>query len=1245
MNMKKIAFILCAIIGCPIYLHAQEIKYLMTDTDTTAFDVQPDSIEFEILKTFYRETRGKRWKNNSNWMKGKTSADFATWYGITVEGGDVSEIRLDENNLQGEVPENIFDLVRLTVLSLSGNRLKEDKEKKVLTLESLSSKSHESFSTLSTLQLPVRGGKNLPFWGLAVQGDNLTDKAQKIDWRKASPPVPEVLTNSDPSKIGSTSVAIDGCGRLAFYVLHSGVDQAYQLNLFGPDGTKLTDNVSGSLKQALNAAAGNTEIQVVRVPGFLDEWYIIYSLYQGHCLSNPPGSVYCPARVVYARVKYTGGVLTIQRDKRQISVSSNTFTQGKAVSRTVNGDPNRHYLYLWERTINSQTSRIHRYIIDQTGINFGSKSGAAFNAGYWLGGIAGSSVELSPDEQLLAISNRNVGSWIKEDVIIFDLRKFADGTYQPKLISVPELKLYGAGSTIKQLYSTDPKFYCYRFLKNKLSAIEFSPSGRYLYMLHGGYPDNTGGIAYNTYLLQIDLQSSSGSDMEVRLQVEQGNGVTSSSCYGSRALVTSPLLGQIQTAFDGKLYFTKGYRRQLYVIPHPDDPMPQDLNPRDVSLAETSSPNIQMYNNTRVYFMPENIDGYDYLTKATIDLFTLSPPDNVPKDQTVTMTIPTFSASTTYQISWGDGTVEITSSSTKTHVFTQKGNYEVILTATDNNGCASYSVKGINVIDCVAALGMQISTNQILCATQFSVPKLSDCFATYLWTFGDGTTSRARMPLKVYASSGTYNVSVKISYNCVSCRGDFTITKTIQVVKAGPTYEEVTLTIPSDIRPNIITSGCTTFANNWGLDHNEPALENLDAYTSGAVGVWRGEGSFAYNENRKVSAPINLKEDGTYSLEYFVWPHANLDLTPKWIKANSITRYNSSSYETENKDALGIYSAALYDYKGQLQAAQGVNMSNQEMGFTSFEGPTGLAGSDHIFTKPTGNLIFSTKAVPAYTSYKINSGKSYVAVVEIPIEKLAGIDKVDIVTNAFSGISILRADLNVMRDVKILCKDQHTNPNWTVIVFDREPLLGIWNGEIRIKNIISLADNGVIDTTFSHTGKSSLKITSTYQTFEQKLLKLEAGKSYHINAWVSTKPGVLTTPLLPGNPGIDVILKNSSGSELSTIYILPVGPIIDGWQQVRGSFVVPQSDVQLHLKFKGVASGIWYDDIRIHPETGNMKSYVYSTDDFRLRAILDEQNFASIFFYDKEGNLYLTKKETEEGIKTIAENITYLIER
>ena len=64
---------------------------------------------------------------------------------------------------------------------------------------------------------------------------------------------------------------------------------------------------------------------------------------------------------------------------------------------------------------------------------------------------------------------------------------------------------------------------------------------------------------------------------------------------------------------------------------------------------------------------------------------------------------------------------------------------------------------------------------------------------------------------------------------------------------------------------------------------------------------------------------------------------------------------------------------------------------------------------------------------------------------------------------------------------------------------------------------------------------------------------------------------------------------------------------------------------------------IYFDDIRIHPFNANMKSYVYDPRLLRLTAELDENNYASFYDYNEEGQLVRTKKETTQGIKTIQE--------
>jgi len=64
---------------------------------------------------------------------------------------------------------------------------------------------------------------------------------------------------------------------------------------------------------------------------------------------------------------------------------------------------------------------------------------------------------------------------------------------------------------------------------------------------------------------------------------------------------------------------------------------------------------------------------------------------------------------------------------------------------------------------------------------------------------------------------------------------------------------------------------------------------------------------------------------------------------------------------------------------------------------------------------------------------------------------------------------------------------------------------------------------------------------------------------------------------------------------------------------------------------------VYFDDIRIHPFNANMKSYVYDPFSLRLSAELDENNYASFYEYDEEGQLVRVKKETIQGIKTIKE--------
>jgi len=65
---------------------------------------------------------------------------------------------------------------------------------------------------------------------------------------------------------------------------------------------------------------------------------------------------------------------------------------------------------------------------------------------------------------------------------------------------------------------------------------------------------------------------------------------------------------------------------------------------------------------------------------------------------------------------------------------------------------------------------------------------------------------------------------------------------------------------------------------------------------------------------------------------------------------------------------------------------------------------------------------------------------------------------------------------------------------------------------------------------------------------------------------------------------------------------------------------------------------VYFDDFRIIPVDGNMKSFVYDPISYKLTAQLDENNFATYYEYDQEGLLVRVKKETEKGVLTISES-------
>lgn len=143
---------------------------------------------------------------------------------------------------------------------------------------------------------------------------------------------------------------------------------------------------------------------------------------------------------------------------------------------------------------------------------------------------------------------------------------------------------------------------------------------------------------------------------------------------------------------------------------------------------------------------------------------------------------------------------------------------------------------------------------------------------------------------------------------------------------------------------------------------------------------------------------------------------------------------------------------------------------------------------------------------------------------------------------------------------------------------------------------------------------------------------------YIISAWVKKEASV-PTDVKYTQPQISIEFANGNNS-------LPTeGPfnvtddkIIDGWQRIESKFTVPATATHLTIKLDCTSGSCLFDDIRVFPIDGSLKSYVYDPVTLRLVAELDERNYATFYEYDEEGKLVRVKKETVKGVMSIKEN-------
>ncbi|MEM6272984.1 MAG: hypothetical protein AAF998_26460 [Bacteroidota bacterium] len=484
---------------------------------------------------------------------------------------------------------------------------------------------------------------------------------------------------------------------------------------------------------------------------------------------------------------------------------------------------------------------------------------------------------------------------------------------------------------------------------------------------------------------------------------------------------------------------------------------------------------------------------------------------------------------------------------------------------------------------------------------------------------------------------------------------------------------------------SVLSATATTFSDAWMQDWtgvrfaygDAPSqLDRLDAlhpFASGERGVWRPKDSYVYVAERRQSAELNTRKDGTLSgVPMFNFQSLTFaDCAPNWRKVSEITRYSPYSYEVENRDVLAVYSTALYGYNGKLPTAVCANAQQQEIGYEGFE--EYLAGADLTLLQiGTGNLDFPTdftadpRDLVAFTdAYAANRAR-----VSLDQALVNPVDSADILVQGRNhGLLFDPADnCGATRAlVRVDSPSAIGAPAVKDAVLDRAPYFhrganrDDYAGRIGYRRPTFLPpwqirNNSVAYTaTKAHTGQISFSWTGTSR-MPQHRLRLQPGKAYALQLWVSRDdedvPFYQSVSVM--NPddrlGVKVRFLDQDDNLLGDSDLFePSGRLVEGWQKIEGDFTPPNGTEHVIFVLQsgqvdGSSTKAYLDDIRIQPRTSKMTCYVYDIGDYRLRAQLDDDNFALIYHYDEGGNLYLTQKETYQGLRTLQESRGFLAE-
>ena len=259
------------------------------------------------------------------------------------------------------------------------------------------------------------------------------------------------------------------------------------------------------------------------------------------------------------------------------------------------------------------------------------------------------------------------------------------------------------------------------------------------------------------------------------------------------------------------------------------------------------------------------------------------------------------SGTMTYLWKFGDNTTSTQAS--PSHSYSNYGTYSAKLIATSNYGCKDSTSKTLEVYAMPVAGFSLSSTSQCENGNSFSFTNTSTIASgtiTYLWRFGDGTTSTTTNPVKSYAGPGTYTVWLVVSSgnNCKD-----SVSKTLTIYPSPVAGFNVDKTSAcqagnsfSFTNTSTISSGTISYLWRFGDGTTSTATHPVKTYSSpGTFTIWL-----------IVTSNNGCKDSVSKNITVYPSPVAgfNVDKTSSCQAGNSFSFTNTSAISSGTMNYL-----------------------------------------------------------------------------------------------------------------------------------------------------------------------------------------------------------------------------------------------------------------------------------------------------------------------------------------------------